>query len=184
MCSSDLWGAHSDHTGKYGDVCWVCVIPSVDDVSFGAAPSTATSIRRSQCSGPASGTPWLSVPSARVPIGHSTQPPNMLRVALPEPRRASTASSCIVRARPDTRQRAAGRGVIGADTGREPGGIVAADQARHGNVDEIRIAEVHGAVAVRAPHGFDNQLFALNRLRMRQVELREHVERLDEPDPA
>ena len=61
-------------------------------------------------------------------------------------------------------QRAAGRRVVGADRGGEAGGIVGAGQARHGHADEIRIAEVHGAVAMRAAHGLDDQVLALQRL--------------------
>src|SRR6186713_1575511 len=63
-------------------------MPSVEPTAFLASDTMATTIATSQWSTGATGTPMLSVPSARWPIVHSTNPPHRLRHAEPDPWRA------------------------------------------------------------------------------------------------
>src|SRR5688572_25375639 len=63
-------------------------MPSVEPTAFLASDTMATTMATSQWSTGATGTPMLSVPSARSPMVHSTNPPHRLRHADPEPGRA------------------------------------------------------------------------------------------------
>src|SRR5205809_7229922 len=64
-------------------------MPARDETAFGALEVTATTTRRSQKSGGASGSATESRPSARSPRRHTTNPPKIDRSAEPDPRPAS-----------------------------------------------------------------------------------------------
>ena len=63
---------------------------------------------------------------------------------------------------------AARRGAIHADRGALAGGVVVVDEPLDGHVDEIRIAEIDGAIAMHAAHGFDDEMRARHLVDLRR----------------
>ena len=53
-----------------------------------------------------------------------------------------------------------------------------------GIVDEIRIAEIHGAIAMHAAHGLDDEVRARDLVDLREIEAVEDVQRIDQRDAA
>ena len=64
------------------------------------------------------------------------------------------------------------------------GGIVRVDESRHRDGYEVRVTEVYGAVAVRAPHGLDDEMRARDLVHLREIEAFQDVEGIDERDTA
>ena len=81
-------------------------------------------------------------------------------------------------------QHGARRRAVHADRRALAGRVVLVDEARDRHVDEIRIAEIHGAVAMHAAHGLDDEMRARDLVELGEIETVEDVERIDQRDAA